>query len=128
LDFIDKNGDIVINPQFEDIGGFGNALAPVKSDGKWGFIDKDAYSYFDKLAAVKFEGKWGYVDKEGKYVINPQFDEAGNFEDGLAAVRVGERWGYIDPKGTYVWNPTSWPERRFGGAGHVACSKSVVMI
>ena len=28
--------------------------------------------------------KWGYIDKSGKFVINPQFDEAGMYSDGMA--------------------------------------------
>jgi len=35
----------------------------------------------------------------GKFVINPQFDDAFPFTDGLAAVRIGNpatgKWGYI---------------------------------
>jgi len=38
--YIDKKGDIAINPQFEDAGGFGDGLAPVESERKWGFIRK----------------------------------------------------------------------------------------
>jgi hypothetical protein len=45
------------------------------------------------------------VDKSGKFVINPQFDEATSFADGLAKVVVGHRTGYIGADGKYVWNP-----------------------
>ena len=51
-------------------------------------------------------GIWGYIDPSGKYVINPQFDEAGDFEDGLAPVRIGAKWGYIDKTGKYIWGPS----------------------
>jgi hypothetical protein len=51
-------------------------------------------------------GKWGYIDKTGKYIINPQFDEAMGFNEGLASVRIGDKWGYIDKNGKFVWNPT----------------------
>jgi hypothetical protein len=40
-------------------------------------------------------------------VINPQFDQGGNFQAGLAPVWVGNREGYIDKHGKYVWNPMS---------------------
>ncbi len=55
---------------------------------------------------MKSDGKWGFVDTSCRYVITPQFDEAGDFEGDLAAVRLGEAWGYIDPDGVYVWSPT----------------------
>ena len=35
------------------------------------------------------------IDKQGKFVINPQFDQALSFSEGLAVVEVGGRWGYI---------------------------------
>jgi len=43
--------------------------------------------------------KYGYIDKQGHFVVNPQFDEAGNFSEGMAAVRIGNdktgKYGYI---------------------------------
>ncbi len=37
-------------------------------------------------------GRWGYIDKTGNFIIQPQFDEASNFnEDGAAFVRDGKR-------------------------------------
>lgn len=48
---------------------------------------------------------YGYIDTTGRYVINPQFDEAGDFHKGLALVKFGGKWGYIDTKGCYVINP-----------------------
>jgi hypothetical protein len=39
------------------------------------------------------------TSESGRFVINPQFDEADRFSDGLAAVRIGDdktgKWGYI---------------------------------
>ena len=50
-------------------------------------------------------GKWGFIDAKGQYVINPQFDNAGDFSEGLAAVEIGDRWGFIDTKGQYIVKP-----------------------
>lgn len=59
-----------------------------------------------KLIPVKSGGKWGYIDKIGKYLINPQFQEAGLFEDGLALVQtMDDKYGFINEKGKYVINP-----------------------
>ena len=46
-----------------------------------------------------------YIDKTGKYVINPQFDEAGSFEDDIALVQVNEKYGFIDEEGEYIMRP-----------------------
>lgn len=48
---------------------------------------------------------YGYINLEGVYMINPQFDEAGEFFDRRALVRKGNLYGYIDEKGTYVIPP-----------------------
>jgi hypothetical protein len=47
----------------------------------------------------------GYIDKTGKVVINPQFDNFGQFSEGLANVRIGHKEGYIDKTGKFVINP-----------------------
>ncbi len=57
------------------------------------------------LARVKVSGKWGYIDRSGRIVINPQFEEAGDFAQGLAPVKMGGKWGYIDRSGRIVINP-----------------------
>lgn len=41
------------------------------------------------LFPAKSGDKWGYIDTTGKFVINPQFDEARLFQEGLAAVEIG---------------------------------------
>jgi hypothetical protein len=51
--------------------------------------------------------RFGYIDKNGKFVINPQFDRAGDFENELAPVWVAGRQGYIDKSGKFVWNPVA---------------------
>jgi hypothetical protein len=57
------------------------------------------------LFPVKSGGRWGYIDKQGKIVINPQFDRAWDFLGGLAWVMIGDKLGYIDKEGKYVWSP-----------------------
>ena len=64
------------------------------------------YKYSEGLAPVKTVGKWGFIDKTGQMVIAPQYDEAYPFSDGLASVELGKRAGYIDKTGKYVWAPT----------------------
>ncbi|HWN41535.1 MAG TPA: WG repeat-containing protein, partial [Thermoanaerobaculia bacterium] len=49
--------------------------------------------------------KWGFIDDTGKFVINPQFDRAGNFSEGLASVLIGDRAGFVDREGKLVINP-----------------------
>jgi hypothetical protein len=45
----------------------------------------------------------GYVDKDGKFIINPQFDEAYLFsKDGLAKVKKEGKYGFINKEGKLV--------------------------
>lgn len=61
----------------------------------------------EDLIPVRFkEGKdWGVMDNTGKIVINPQFNEIGNFKEGKAWFYNGEQYGFIDTKGKYIINP-----------------------
>ena len=47
----------------------------------------------------------GYIDQTGKFVIQPQFDQAAPFHEKLAAVDVGGLWGYINSSGEFIINP-----------------------
>lgn len=93
--YVDKTGNIVIEPRFVRAGHFFKGLAKVVSiigDGKGG-----RYIAF------------GYIDKTGKYVAEPRFDDAGDFSEGLAKVKMGGkrsyRYGYIDKTGKVVIEP-----------------------
>src|SRR5688500_17725301 len=48
---------------------------------------------------------YGFVDETGNWVIEPQFDFAGDFVEGLAVVGNDGQYGYIDPGGTLVVQP-----------------------
>jgi len=47
--------------------------------------------------------KWGFADKTGKFVVQPDYDDVGQFHNGLALVRLGLKERYIDPTGKTVW-------------------------
>lgn len=80
IGFADRDGNVVISPQFEAAGTF--------SEG---------------LAAVKIGDKYGYIDKTGTMVIELQFDCADDFRGGRANVKIGKapdiKYGYIDNTG-----------------------------
>jgi hypothetical protein len=81
--FVNKTGEIKINPQFSDIRDFNDGKCAVKTD----------------------NGKWGYIDKDGKIIINYQFDYALSFDNGKAVVKLGDKSGVIDKTGKYILNP-----------------------
>lgn len=67
--FMDENGKMVIEPQFED-----------------------ARSFCNDYAAVAQDGEWGFINSKGTIVIEPQFTETKDFSSGNVFVKRGEKW------------------------------------
>ncbi|WP_395767762.1 WG repeat-containing protein [Aquirufa sp.] len=69
------------------------------------FNFKDKY----ELIPVKSDSKWGYINKKGNYIINPQFAEANLFYDDLALVKEDGpdgKYGFINKEGQFIIKPT----------------------
>jgi len=64
--YIDKEGKIVINPQFSSATVFSNGIALVRSPGD--------------------EGLWGFINEQGKYIIPATYKQATVFSEDLAWV------------------------------------------
>ncbi len=115
--YIDKTGEIIIPPKYDDAMPFSDGLARVMVNdhgySRWGFINsKGEFVIKPELFAAKDfkeglapilagDNKWGYTapnDTTG-YAIGPQFDDASEFFDEMARVRVGSNWGYINKQG-----------------------------
>ncbi|MEP0886235.1 WG repeat-containing protein [Trichocoleus sp. ST-U3] len=111
--YIDKTGQVVIQPQFDEANLFSEGLTAVRIGSKWGYINQTGEviiqpqfdspgEFYEGLLAVEIGDKWGYIDKTGQVVIQPQFDSADEFSEGLAAVRISDKRGYIDKRGEEV--------------------------
>lgn len=79
--FVDRLGQVVIQPQYEETSTF--------SEG---------------LAAVKVNGKYGYIDIAGRMIIPPQFDEANSFSNGVAVVKLQQKHAAIDARGAVLFS------------------------
>lgn len=77
----DLEGNIVIAPQFDEVGNF--------SEG---------------LAKVKLGSKWGYIDANGGLAIDTKFDEASDFKNGIASIRNDNKCGIMDKNGNIDFN------------------------
>ncbi len=101
--YIDNNGNVVIEPQFDEAYGFTEGLAVV------GYKYSNGYKY-------------GFIDRKGQFVINPIFDDATSFSEGLACVKKSQSVGYIDTTGRMVMelykvNQLWWPLILWPGKG-----------
>ena len=110
--YINKQGKLVIKPQFEIAENFSEGLAIARmSGGRSGYINKSGKfvlhfggrTFSEGLAAVIDDNeKWGFIDKTGKFAIQPQFEYVENFSEGLASVKINDKSGYIDKTGKLV--------------------------
>ena len=114
----DKDGEFVIQPQFDYAGEFSEGLAVVGLGKfpatKWGYINLQgqvvipaqfdgAHDFSEGMAAVGIGGKLGYIDRTGRLAVPPQFDEAQKFTGGRARVRIIKTgYGYINKAGEFV--------------------------
>lgn len=108
-----KNGTLVIDAVYDDAGSFSEGLAPVKKNGKWGYINKTGHSvipykyeaagsFSEGYAVVKMFDKYGFIDAEGKGLTPLKYDKADRFRDGLATVWLADKEGKIDKAGEWL--------------------------
>jgi hypothetical protein len=126
--FINKKGQIQIEPQFLSVYNFKKGVTPAQScdgENKWGIIDKSGkwivapkfefVSQFsdDGLASVKEGNYFGFIDMTGKFIIEPQFEYVEEFHEGFCVCKRNGLLGYIDKSGTFKINPQYTEAGRF---------------
>lgn len=115
--YMDVDGKMVVNPQFEYASPFSEGYAVVETaKGKYGYMNKNglvesskrydfANDFSEGFASVKKDGKYAYINKKWEQITPFEFDTAGSFSEGLAGVSKGERYGFIDTSGQMVIKP-----------------------
>ncbi len=115
--FINSKGEVVIEPQFQDIKFFDEGVCWVKQDDMWFLIDEagkpisqerfDRFHYYSNgFARVKIGEFWGYIDKEGKYLGDGcVYTDNNDFVNGVALAKKGESWGLLKDDGTWLVEP-----------------------
>jgi len=103
--YIDKNANIVIQPQYDEAHDFIGEIAPVKIHNKWGYIDRsgrvvlsprsyDIWLFYDGLSRFSpTPTTWKYINQQGETVIRIKADFAQVFSEGFAAIRRGTLLG-----------------------------------
>jgi hypothetical protein len=132
-----STGEIAVPPIYDYVSCFCNtSLAKVTLNYKEGFIDKTGkvmggivwdrvHSFFDvsPICAVRKGTLWGYIGQDGNLVIEPQFEEVGEWkklfgqefnpgasgeertEKVLALVKKEGKYGWLDSQGNYFSEP-----------------------
>ena len=85
--YIDKRGQMALEPKYIACGGFSEGLASVRFN--------------------ESSDRVHYIDKTGRIVIDTSFTLGFAFRGGLASVNAGGAGvpGYIDRSGNVVWQP-----------------------
>lgn len=117
--FMDRNGRIVISPQFDRAERFSEGRALVGQ-----FFDDGSRSR-DRIGRGPV--RVGFIDPTGRVVIKPEYVDGKTFSEGLAAVAVmtadkKRMWGYVDREGRLVIPPQFTNASSFsGGLAAVNC-------
>ena len=100
--YADTEGNICVPCQFSYARGFSNGVAFVM-DGS---------------------GKWGAICPDGRWQLEPVYEDAGVFKENIASVKIGGHWGLIDKQGNklsaFVYDKTDKMR-----SGYMAVAKSV---
>ncbi len=91
--YFDREGRIVISPQYDDARSFSEGMALVNI----GAVPDDG------PVGGCVGGRWGFIDKTGRQVVRPKFAWADSFSEGLAVVRIQRGYAYIDKTGSTVF-------------------------
>lgn len=111
--YIDKDGGVAIDFEYDLAYDFSEGRAKVVKDGKTGYIDKEGRVIipliyedggdFSEEHVWLFDGEaYGFANKYGEVVIPPQYEYVYDFKEGLAPVKRDGKYGYIDPTGATV--------------------------
>ena len=76
---IDLNGNVVVEPIYDEINNF-----------------------YDGLAKVELDELYGYINTKGEIIIPIEYEEAVAFTDGIAPVKKDEYWQLIDTTGKSI--------------------------
>ncbi|ERI91582.1 hypothetical protein HMPREF1982_03091 [Clostridiales bacterium oral taxon 876 str. F0540] len=141
--FLDRQGNEVIKAKYELANDFKNGKTVVKiKDKQYELIGINGetlntfnYNYVGILSEglMAFqkepEGKYGFIDEQGKVVIEPQFQNAQNFQNGRAIINTINdyiyKYGLIDRQGNVIFKP-DYDNMNILGENRVAVGRAIV--
>jgi hypothetical protein len=127
--YCNREGNLVIDYQYEEACRFSEGLAAVKLGGKWGYIDEEdnfilkpiydsVLPFCEGMATVMIGEKWGCIDSKGDFVIEPMFERKVEFFEDFACVNLGGKYGCINRVGNMLIEPKFDDEFIFDNNGH----------
>ncbi|MBK7927796.1 MAG: WG repeat-containing protein [Bryobacterales bacterium] len=114
--FLNRQGQVAIEPSFAEVGPFRDGLAVAVLDGychiatpNGGREGSPTSGYPTSCGGAPADAiapcRAGFIDRSGRFAIEARFDAAQDFQEKLAAVRIDGLWGFIDATGAIVIPP-----------------------
>ncbi|MBQ2541066.1 MAG: WG repeat-containing protein, partial [Paludibacteraceae bacterium] len=117
--YIDENGEVVIEEQFDMafafVDGMANVFKKVNERYRYGIINKKGKFLFDYQWAEitllgqeriafrdSLHGKYGMMNNRGKEIVGAKYTSISPFTNGLACVNRDGKFGYINASGVEV--------------------------
>ena len=112
MGFVNRKGEEVVPPKYDDVRDFHKGFARVKLGDKWGYVNtqgeevvrpkyNEVYGFYNGFSKVELKGKWGLINTQGEEVIPPKYYTI-DFRNGLAVVRLNGKEGFLNEKGKEV--------------------------
>jgi len=134
--FMNRQGQVVIEPIFSKVNYFNEGLALVAEEGDWGYIDKKgkviiklqygwATDFSEELAQVSIATeengekttKTTFIDKKSNEAMDEKFDfnsrSESLFKNGIACIAQNRKWGFINKTGEFIIDPIYEVARNF---------------
>ena len=111
---LDKQGNVLCEPMYNDISNFQNGTAVAHLDDKAMLINTNGevvkiydYNQVERLpngyAKVQQNNKWGFINPDGEEIVSPQFDVIHIYsKEDIGEIRVGRKWGFITTEGKVI--------------------------
>lgn len=107
--FINKENTNPFDQFFTDAYVFNSGIAAVKHGNKWCFINRQGQiispiydeinEISDNFYTVKLNGKYGALNNFGQVIIEPKFEQLGDFKNGFAYYRSENKSGFVSKDG-----------------------------
>lgn len=115
--YVDLNGNVKIEPIYEEVGEFSGGLAAAKKNNLWGYINQEnewvikpqydiANSFSESLAAVGSLNdnsySYYYIDQNGERAFDKLYNSAWAFINGIAIVQIKDEYQYINQRAEVI--------------------------
>lgn len=104
--FSDRNGNIVVQPEYDEVYSYKDDLCCVEKDEHFGFINRQgeeiipvsyelAFSFSEGYACVYRGGKCGYINAANEVIVDFKFDAGTAVTDGSCRIKKDGKWGEL---------------------------------